>query len=99
MALAVRRNLRICPPSRGVGVTAARATPSSAHDPPNSCTLRNNSVLSNRVLTFIRILFANLETLSARRLFLYWWCRRFQSPDLLLYCLQLLLQHGDLRGF
>src|SRR6266850_6052419 len=61
------------------------------------CTPKNNSAMSNGVLTFIRILFANLETLNVRRLFLNWWCRCFQRPHLLLHCLQLLLQHGDLR--
>src|SRR3977135_1913437 len=97
MALAVRRNSRICPPARGV--SAARATSSSAYDTPNSCTPKNNSAMSNGVLTFIRILFANLETLNVRRLFLNSWCRCFQSPHLLLHSLQLLLQHGDLRVF
>ena len=59
----------------------------------------NNSAMSNGVFTFIRILFANLETINVRRLFLNWWCRCFQSPHLLLHSLQLLLQHGDLRVF
>src|SRR3989442_13513701 len=97
MTLAVRRNSRICPPARGV--SAARATSSSTHDTPNSCTPKNNSAMSNGVLTFIRILFANLETPNVRRLFLNSWCRCFQSTHPHLHCLQLLLQHGDLHVF